>query len=113
LTENELILRLRERDEAAFKELVNTYQHRVFNTALGLLQHHTDAEDIAQEVFIQVYHSIAGFQMKSTLTTWIYRITVTKSLDHLRTKKRKRSTGFLQMLFGNNNQPVYHSPVGC
>lgn len=109
LTENELILRLRERDEIAFKELVSRYQDRVFNTALGLLQHHADAEDIAQEVFIQVYHSISGFEQKAALTTWIYRITVTKSLDHLRTKKRKRSTGFLQMLFGRDNQPV-HEP---
>lgn len=109
MTENELILRLKERDEYAFRELVYTYQDKVFNTALGLLQHTTDAEDIAQEVFIQVYRSIRQFEHKSALATWIYRITVTKSLDHLRRKKRKRGLGFLSVLFGADNKPV-HEP---
>jgi RNA polymerase sigma-70 factor (ECF subfamily) len=54
LTEQELIYGLRNGEEPAFKELVNRFRDRVFNTALGLLQHTTDAEDIAQEVFIQV-----------------------------------------------------------
>ena len=107
MTENELILRLREGEEPAFKELVTQYQDRIFNTALGLLQHHTDAEDIAQEVFIQVYRSIHQFMGDSLLSTWIYRITVTKSLDFLRGKKRKKRLGFIRALFGDDNQPMF------
>jgi RNA polymerase sigma factor (sigma-70 family) len=107
LTENELILGLQEGDELAFKELVTRFQDRVFNTALGLLQHATDAEDIAQEVFIQVYRSVQQFKGESLLSTWIYRITVTKSLDFLRSKKRKKRFGFVRSLFGEDNQPVY------
>lgn len=107
MTEEELLLGLRNGEEPAFKELVMLFQDKVFNTALGLLQHHTEAEDIAQEVFIQVYRSIDQFKGDSLLSTWIYRITVTRSLDHLRSKKRKKRFGFLSSLFGEDNKPVY------
>lgn len=107
MTEQELLLGLRNGEEAAFTELVMLFQDKVFNTALGLLQHHTEAEDIAQEVFIQVYRSINQFKADSLLSTWIYRITVTKSLDHLRGKKRKKRFGFLSSLFGDDNKPIY------
>ncbi|MEP7237413.1 MAG: RNA polymerase sigma factor [Ferruginibacter sp.] len=107
MTEEELLFGLRHREESAFKELVTLFQDKVFNTALGLLQHHTEAEDTAQEVFIQVFRSIEQFKGDSLLSTWIYRITVTKSFDHLRSKKRKKRFGFLSSLFGDNNQPVY------
>lgn len=107
MTEQELIFGLRQGEESAFKELVTRFQDKVFNTALGLLQHHTEAEDTAQEVFIQVFRSIQNFKEESLLSTWIYRITVTKSLDHLRSKKRKKRFGILSSLFGDNNMPVY------
>jgi RNA polymerase sigma-70 factor (ECF subfamily) len=107
LTEQELIYGLRHGDEAAFKQLVAGYQDKVFNTALGLLQHHTEAEDISQEVFIQVFHSIKQFKGDALLSTWIYRITVTKCLAHLRGKKRVKRFGFMVRLFNDNNQPVY------
>jgi RNA polymerase sigma-70 factor (ECF subfamily) len=107
LTDQELLLGLRNGEESAFKELVTRFQDKVFNTALGLLQHHVEAEDIAQEVFIQVFRSIQQFKGDSLLSTWIYRITVTKSLDHLRSKKRKKRFGFLSSLFGEDNMPFY------
>jgi RNA polymerase sigma-70 factor (ECF subfamily) len=109
LTEEELIIALRHGEEPAFKELVIQFQDKVFNTALGLLQHQTEAEDIAQEVFIQVYRSIQQFKGDSLLSTWIYRITITKSLDHLRSKKRKKRFGFISSLFGDDNNPVYEA----
>jgi len=106
LTERELILGLCNGEETAFKELVDQFRDRVFNTALGLLQQQEDAEDIAQEVFIQVYRSIQQFKGDSLLSTWIYRITVTKSLDHLRSKKRKKRFGFVRSLFGDKDTPL-------
>jgi RNA polymerase sigma-70 factor (ECF subfamily) len=107
LTEQELIYGLRNGEEWAFRELVNRFQDRVFNTSLGLLQHSADAEDIAQEVFIQVFRSIKSFKEEASLATWIYRITVTKSLDQLRSKKRKKRFGFISSLFGADNKPLY------
>ncbi len=107
MTEQELIAALCNGEEPAFRELVTRLQDKVFNTALGLLQNSTDAEDIAQEVFIQVYRSIKQFKGDSLLSTWIYRITVTKSLDFLRSKKRKKRFGFVSNLFSDRNQPIY------
>lgn len=107
MTEQELVALLQQKEEAAFKELVTLFQHKVYNTAMGLLQNARDAEDIAQEVFIQVYKSISKFKGDSSLTTWIYRITVTKCLDFLRRKKRIRRFGFMHTLFGEDNKPFY------
>jgi RNA polymerase sigma-70 factor (ECF subfamily) len=107
LTEQELLFGLRNAEEPAFRELVERFQHKVFNTALGLVQSHPDAEDIAQEVFIQVHRSIHQFKGDSLLSTWIYRITATKSLDFLRSKKRKKRFGFVRTLLGADNRPIY------
>jgi len=110
LTEFELIEGLRKGDEAAFRYLVDTYQDRVYNTAMGIVQSAEDAEDVAQEVFIQVFRSIGAFKAESKLSTWIYRITTTRSLDLLRSRKSKKRFGFIQRLLGENNEPVQEIP---
>lgn len=110
MNELDLIQKLREGDEQAFKSLVTNYQDLVFNTALGVVQNSEDAEDVAQEVFIQVYRSIDQFKGDARLSTWIYRITTTKALDHLRSRKRKKRFAFITSLFGANDELV-HEPV--
>jgi RNA polymerase sigma-70 factor (ECF subfamily) len=103
LTEADLIARLRKGDEAAFKWLVTSYQDRVYNTSLGLLQNQMDAEDTAQDVFVIIYKSIGQFKEASKLSTWIYRITVTCCLDKIRSKKRKKRFALLTGLFNKEN----------
>ena len=110
MNEVELIQGLRNGEEVAFKFLVNNYQDRVFNTAIGIVQNAEDAEDVAQEVFIQVFRSVQSFKAESKLSTWIYRITTTRALDHLRSRKSKKRFGFLQRLFGEGNEPIYELP---
>ncbi|WP_205513644.1 RNA polymerase sigma factor [Longitalea arenae] len=110
MNELELIQRLREGDEGAFKKLVENYQDLVFNTAIGIVQNSEDAEDVAQEVFIQVYRSIDQFKGDARLSTWIYRITTTKALDHIRSRKRKKRFAFITSLFGPNDELI-HEPV--
>lgn len=92
---------LRQGDPTAFKELVEQYQHHVYNTGLGILQNEEDAEDVAQDVFIQVFQSIAQFKGDSKLSTWIYRITISKSLEFIRRKRSKKRFGFVSGLLGN------------
>ena len=106
MTESELIPRLREGDEDAFRELVTAFRDRVYNTVLSIVLQNEDAEDIAQDVFIQVYRSINSFAGNSALSTWIYRIAVNRSLDHLRGKKRQKRFGNISSLFGRDNEPV-------
>ena len=110
MNEFELIQGLRNGDETAFKFLVDNYKDRVFNTAIGIVQNAEDAEDVAQEVFIQVFRSIHSFKAESKLSTWMYRITTTRSLDLLRSRKSKKRFGFLQRLFGDDNEPLYEIP---
>lgn len=110
MSETELIARLKDGEETAFREVVETWKDMVYNTVLGVVQHDEEAEDVTQEVFIQVYESISQFKGDSKLSTWLYRIAVTKSLDHLRKKKRKKRFAFLQSLFGVNEEEVRHDP---
>jgi RNA polymerase sigma factor (sigma-70 family) len=110
LNDLELVERLKKGEEAAFKVIVDTWRDMVFNTSLGIVQSSEDAEDVAQEVFVQVYESINQFKGDSKFSTWLYRIAVTKSLDHLRKKKRKKRFAFVQSLFGMNEEEVRHEP---
>lgn len=89
MEEQELIAQLKAKKETAFKYLVDSYRTRVYNTVLNILQDTDDADDTAQEVFIQVYHAIANFKGESALTTWIYKIAVRKALDKLRQRKNR------------------------
>lgn len=101
---------LKQGDETAFREMVETWQDMVYNTALGIVQVPSDAEDIAQEVFVQVYQSVSSFKGDSKFSTWLYRITITKSLDHERRKKRKKRFAFVKSLFGEDSEVLVHPP---
>lgn len=103
MTEADFITRLKQGDFSAFEELLRQSGDQVFNTALSFVQNRHDAEDISQEVFIEVYQSIRRFNEQSKLSTWIYRIAVSKSLEFLRRKKAKKRLGFVQGLFGKEH----------
>ena len=68
----ENIEKLKQGSEQAFKMLVEKYQKLVINTCNGIVHNQTDAEDIAQEVFIEVYRSVHNFRSDSKLFTWLY-----------------------------------------
>ena len=115
MTEQELIIGLKNRQEDAFKVLVETRQAIVYNTILGFLQNPMDAEDVTQDVFIKIYESIGQFKGESALTTWVYRVAVTSSLEFIRRKKRKKRFGFISPLWGEDNEqtvelPDFHHP---
>ena len=105
-----LIEHLKKGDEAAFKTIVDTWQDMVYNAAIGIVQNAEDAEDITQEVFVQVYHSVSTFKGDSKFSTWLYRIAVTKSLDHVRRKKRKKRFAFVRSLVGEESEVVVDPP---
>jgi RNA polymerase sigma-70 factor, ECF subfamily len=78
-TEARLIERLVARDERAFNTLVRAYERRVFALVLRMIGDRAEAEDLAQEVFVQVFKAIGSFRGESKLSTWIYRIAVNLS----------------------------------
>lgn len=74
----------------AFKAFTDEYYALVLRTVNGFLHNEEDAKDLAQEVFIELYQSIHKFRKKASLSTWVYRIAVNKSLNFIRDNKRKR-----------------------
>lgn len=82
-----------------FEELYLQFKDKVFNTALSYLQNTEDAEELTQDVFVEVYQSISKFQFRSSVSTWIYRITVNKSLDFIKYKNRKKRFGSIVSIF--------------
>ena len=87
--ENKLLKHLIQGDAEAFDLLITEYQDRVVSTCARFVHNREDAEDVAQDVFLEVYQSVDGFRGQSRLSTWIYRIAVTKSLDFVRKMKQK------------------------
>lgn len=87
--EQEVISRLRQGDEKVFRQVVEQYRQPVVNTCLGLLHNLEDAEDVAQDVFIEMFRSIHHFKGKAKLSTWLYRIAVNRSLNFIRDNKKR------------------------
>jgi RNA polymerase sigma factor (sigma-70 family) len=105
-TEQSFIENLRTGDPVAFRELVIRYQSVVVNTCYTFVLNKEDAEDVAQEVFLEVYRSIVSFKGDSMLSTWLYRISVNKSIDHLRNKKRKKRIQNIIGFFDRENRQI-------
>lgn len=104
LNQPELIHRLKNGDPSVFTDIVTQWQNMVYNTALSIVQNETDAEDITQDVFIEVYEKAEQFRGDALLSTWIYRITINKALDLQRKKKRQKNGGLLQKIFAVNEE---------
>ena len=88
--EGSLVRRAQAGDEAAFREIVERYQSKVFSIIHGIVRQRNDVEDIAQQVFAKVYLSLKNFDFRSSLITWIYKITVNECFDYLRKRKVRK-----------------------
>ncbi len=100
MDEREFLEALKAQKQEAYAKLLDEYQKLVFNTCLSFVPNSQDAEDIAQEVFVEVYSSIKRFKGNSKLSTWIYRIAMNKSLEFIRKKNAKKRFGFMQSITG-------------
>src|ERR1035437_5440889 len=88
--EGALVRRVQAGDETAFREIVERYQSKVFSIIHGIVRRRNDVEDIAQQVFAKVFLSIGSFDFRSSLITWIYKITVNECFDYLRKRKVRK-----------------------
>lgn len=104
----ELVQKLKRGDNDAFRLVVDAYQSLVLNCAFKFLRNREASEDITQEVFLEVYRSIHRFRMESKLSTWIYRIAISKCLNQLKKQKRQKRFGKLISLTGkvHSEQPL-------
>ena len=92
-SERKFIERLAGRDERAFNELVELYEARVFRLLLRMLGRRDEAEDMAQEVFVQIFKTITTFRGDSKLSTWIYRVSANLCKNRLKYLSRRHTDG--------------------
>jgi RNA polymerase sigma factor (sigma-70 family) len=104
----ELVAQLQQGSEAAFRTLVERYQNRIYRTVLALLQSPEEAEDVSQEVFVEVYQTIGRFRREAALSTWLYRLATSRALKH-RQRAQKRFAYFTSLL-GFDNQVLHEPP---
>ncbi len=83
----------------------------MYNLALNYLQNCEEAEEVTQDVFVSVYQALESFQENSSLSTWLYRITINKCLDLLKAKQRKRRFAKLTSLFFEDSNELKHQPA--
>ncbi|MDX6747128.1 RNA polymerase sigma factor [Polaribacter sp. PL03] len=101
MNEQDFIKDLEAGKEAAFSRLLDDYQQKVFGTCISFIPNKEDAEDVAQEVFLEVFKSIHKFKGDSKLSTWIYKIATNKCLEFIRKKNTKKRFAFMQTIMGN------------
>ena len=92
----------------SLQELYTKYGKLVYNLSLQYVQNKEDAEEITQDVFVAIHQSLENFKGQAKISTWIYRITINKSLDFIRSKNRIRRFAALTSLFfsdGNEAHP--------
>lgn len=102
MEEQDFINDLRAGKAFAYGKLIDLFQQKVFATCISFVPNKEDAEDIAQDVFVEVFNSIKKFKGNSKLSTWIYRITTNKCLEFIRKKNTKKRFAFLQSIMGND-----------
>jgi RNA polymerase sigma-70 factor (ECF subfamily) len=106
IDQRELIQRLQAHEASAFRELVESHKHRLFNLAYDLLGNTHDAEDVSQETFIKVYHGIGDFRGEAQLGSWMYRIVVNLCLN----RRRKKAVSEMELRESFEDDPA-HQPI--
>lgn len=102
MSDQELIEGIIRRDRAALQLLVGTYQRQVIKTAYYFVGDMAEAEDISQDTMMEVVNSITKFKGRSALSTWIYRITVNRSLNAVKRNKRRDLFTRIETFFGGS-----------
>lgn len=109
MDEAQLIEGIQQGDRKSFQILVETYQRLVVNTCLSIVHNKADAEDLAQDVFLEIFRTAENFRGDSKLSTWLYRIATNRSLNFIRNNKRKRFWQSIEETFAggrNNNSEI-------
>ena len=98
-------------EKLTLEAIYHQYKKLVFNLALQYVQQSEDAQEITQDVFLAVHQSLADFKGASKMSTWIYRITINKSLDFIKAKRRKKRFAQIISLFQTEGLGTKYDPV--
>lgn len=112
MDESQLISGIQKGDRNAFRLLVEKHQQMVVNTCFGIVHNRADAEDLAQDVFVEIFRSAANFRGDAKLSTWLYRIATNRSLNFIRDNKKRRFLQTIEEAFtggkNRNNEMTSH-----
>ena len=97
---------LKAKSEDAFRQLVEAFSKDIYNLCLNIVPIKEDAEDIAQETFVEAFNSIHSFRENAHIKTWLYRIAINKCYDHHKFTKRKKRFAILQPLFNKEDEAI-------
>lgn len=109
-TDFDLIEDFRQGREEAFEELLGRYSTKVHSLASRLTRNPEDAEEVLQDVFVTVYRKIAGFEGKSSFSSWLYRVTVNAAFMKLRKRRQDPALQLEDVLLQNQNVSALNSP---
>ena len=108
--EADLVTQLQAGSEAAFRTLVERYQDRIYRTVLALLRSPEEAEDVAQEVFVEVHQTISRFRGDAALSTWLYRLATSRALKNRQKARAKKRFAYFTSLLGFDNAVLHEVP---
>lgn len=98
-------------NEAALKALYELYSEKVYNTAISYTKNEEDAEELLQDVFITIFNTAHKFRFDASVSTWIYRITVNKTLDYIRKKNSQKRKGIFTSIYKKDATLIDNEPV--
>jgi RNA polymerase sigma-70 factor (ECF subfamily) len=110
--EPSLLRRLKDRDERAFRELIEAHRDRVYNISFRMLGSRAEAEDVAQEVFIAVFKTIETFRGDSKFSTWLYRVAVNHCKNRIKYLARRHDRDRDELDETTNGQHGAHGAIG-
>jgi RNA polymerase sigma-70 factor (ECF subfamily) len=111
MTDSEIIRLILQGEPEKFRLLVEKHQSMVFRTCMGFLHNRDDADDLTQDIFLQVYQSLHSFKGEASFSTWLYRITLNASLNKVRKNSRHPILHRIDSIFNSTNEKEAFIPV--
>jgi RNA polymerase sigma-70 factor (ECF subfamily) len=105
--EDELVARARNRDQAAFDALVQTYRGRIYGMVYNMTGNCEDAEDVVQDVFFKAWKALPRFKGNSSFFTWLYRIAMNRTINFVKKRKRRYAMSLNDIDEGVERDPAY------
>src|SRR5271154_1823407 len=105
VAEMDLVRRSQRGDLAAYDDLIQRYQQRIYATVYHMTSNHEDANDLAQDSFIKAFQALKSFKGGSSFYTWLYRIAVNKTINFLKQRKNRTHMSLNDLDFNTENNP--------
>ena len=107
VSDRDLVEQARNRDMAAYDELIRRYQRKIYQLVYNMTSNREDAEDLVQDVFVKAYSALAHFKGDSSFYTWVYRIAVNRTINYLKKRRRNQALSLDDMDQAVERDPDY------